>query len=137
LADDRSDIDNPATTCLNHVLRHKLRRIKNAIQIHVHDLLPHIFGHLEEGFVARNTGVVRQNGNMSKFLNHLFNDPAHLVGVGDIRFVCAALHALAVGCLYQLRRCFGGVMISKGDICAGIGERLDNCMANSPAAAGN
>src|SRR5689334_16934059 len=51
LTDDGRNIDDPPPSLANHVLGHELSRVKNAVQIHAHDLVPHGLRHFQERLV--------------------------------------------------------------------------------------
>ena len=84
LAIDRRDVDNPPPLALDHAIHDLLGHVENTVEVGRHHRIPIRLGHLLEGHVAGNTGIVHQYVHRAYLGSHLFDACLAGVEIGDI-----------------------------------------------------
>ena len=83
-----------APAAIQHAVDHLLGDVEQAVEVRVDDLVPALEGHLAEGAVGRDAGVVDQHVHRSELVAHLFEGGARRLPVRDIAFRGVHLESL-------------------------------------------
>src|SRR5262249_30515215 len=126
------DVDHTTPAAVGHVVQELLGDQEDAAQVHVDDRVPHLLGHLLEGLVARDAGVVDQDVHTAKVAEDL---RAHLLDfhlVGDVvSVVLGPAPQVTDGVAHVLGEDAAGVA-TDGDVGAYRGQGESDGLANAP-----
>src|SRR5204863_9199057 len=134
--DDGADVDDAARAAGQHVVEHALGHVEGAGQVHPQDGVPIVDGHLPDGLVHGDAGVVDQVVDPSVPGEHVLDDALAVLGDPDVALMGGDGQALRLELGRQL---LGGVLafaVAGGDVHAVPGEGGGDGGSDAPAAAG-
>src|SRR5690348_6774062 len=77
-------VDDAPEPLTDHVLLHGPGHLEGAAQVHAHNRVPVVVGHLEQQVVADHAGVVHQHGRLAQFGGHPLDRGPDLVAVAHV-----------------------------------------------------
>src|SRR5215475_5265261 len=139
LPDNRGHVDDPAGAAPDHVVYGGLRHEERARQVDRDHLAPVIVGHLGDGPVDRDSGVVQQDVQAAVLLDDLVQHPAAVRCLADVSLVqryppSGVLGGHGCG---ELLRALPAAPVAGRDLGTVGGESLADGRANAAGAAGD
>jgi hypothetical protein len=129
LAVDRTDVDDAPVFAVAHAGKDRFGHVEAAAEVHVDDLAPHLVGHVHDGAVAGDAGVVHQYVHGAQLGLDLLHPGLAGVEVGDIPAVGGD-----AGAFGELA---GAILVARivgGDEQASIFQSQGNRLADAPGA---
>src|SRR4051812_39692356 len=133
LADDRADVDDAARSAVEHVLQDRPRQVERARQVDLDDPVPVFDGHLADGLVQGDAGVVDQDVEAAVGVEDFLDDSFAVFGGADVALVGAGA---GVGFAEGVGDVFAAG-VARGDGDSACGEAFADRQPDTPHTSGH